>query len=61
MAISQHLAGLLQRRHLAVAQLPPFESHLDLTSDQAIALNNFIEKTVYNNGLRDSTIPRRSD
>ncbi|HEG43853.1 MAG TPA: hypothetical protein ENH94_07390, partial [Phycisphaerales bacterium] len=50
-----------QPGHLAVAQLPPFESHLDLTSDQAIALNNFIEKTVYNNGLRDSTIPRRSD
>ena len=47
--------------HLAVAQLPPFESHLDLTSDQAIAVNNFIEKTVYNNGLRDSTIPRRND
>lgn len=47
--------------HLAVAELPPFESYLDLTSDQAIALNNFIEKTVYNNGLRDGTIPRRSD
>ena len=47
--------------HLAVAQLPPFESHLDLMSDQAITLNNFIEKTVYYNGLRDSTIPRRSD
>ena len=25
--------------HLAVAQLPPFESHLDLTSDQSITLN----------------------
>ena len=36
-------------------------THEAISSDQAIALNNFIEKTVYNNGLRDSTIPRRSD
>jgi hypothetical protein len=46
---------------VAVAEIAPFESRLDLVSDQAIALNNFIEKSVYNNGLRDDTIPRRGE
>ncbi len=54
-------SGVLRPDRVAVAEAAPFESHLNLMSDQAIALNNFIEKTVYNNDLRDTTIPRRGD
>ena len=39
----------------------PFSSSLILTTDQAVAVNNFIEKTIFSNSLRDSTVPKRTD
>jgi hypothetical protein len=39
----------------------PFSSALTLTTDQVVAVNNFIEKTIFSNSLRDNTVPKRTD
>jgi hypothetical protein len=43
----------------AIPDSYPFRAALELTTYDSIAINGFIAKTIYNNGLVDNTIPKR--
>ncbi len=43
----------------AIPDTYPFRAALELTTYDSIAVNGFIAKAIYNNGLVDNTIPRR--
>ena len=43
----------------AIPDSYPFRAALELTTYDSIAINGFIAKAIYNNGLVDNTIPKR--